>query len=122
QYPTTGVGTGAFSVTVDGNSQIFHLRGGDGGGGPYQWSQMPLSPDSPTLTQAQAIGALTFDAGVAVNMDYESDGSAAFMYLAQQALTNTFKYAHAGYFEDDVHGLSGANLRTMINPNLDAHL
>ena len=44
QYPTTGVGTGLFTITVDGGQSTWPLRGGDGLGGPYQWSNMPLDP------------------------------------------------------------------------------
>ncbi len=45
-------------------------RGGDGSGGAYVWSNMPLVPPAnPTLTQCQAIGALVADAGATVNME-----------------------------------------------------
>jgi hypothetical protein len=122
QYPNTGVGTASFTITNNGVAQTAQLRGGDGAGGVYLWSQMPLSPNNPGTNQAGAIGALTWDAGVAVNMDYTPGDSTAFTYLAQQALTSTFKFANAGYFEDDNNGVSGTNLIAMINPSLDARL
>ena len=69
QYPTTGVGTGSYSITVDGVPTSRNLRGGDGAGGAYSWGSMPLVPDSSiTTAERQAIGALTADAGVSVNM------------------------------------------------------
>ena len=45
QYPTAGVGTPCFTITVDGNSMSRNLRGGDGKGGPYDWGDMPLDPN-----------------------------------------------------------------------------
>jgi hypothetical protein len=122
QYPNTGVGTGVFVVTNNGTPEPFTLLGGNGLGGPYQWSNMPLSPNNPTSAQATAIGALTHDAAAAVNMDFAPAESSAYTYLAQQALTNTFKFANAAYYENDASGITGANLLTMINPNLDARL
>jgi hypothetical protein len=122
QYPTTGVGAHTFPITVNGDATTGTLRGGDGSGGPYQWSNMPLIPNAPALAQAEAVGALVYDAGVAVSMDYESGGSSAAFYLAQQALTNVFQFASASYNEDDNNGLSGTNLLSMINPSLDARL
>jgi hypothetical protein len=77
QYPNTGVGTASFYITNNGAPQTTQLLGGNGAGGVYQWSQMPLSPNAPTSTQAIAIGALTHDAGATVNMAYTSPGSSA---------------------------------------------
>ena len=54
--------------------QPAQLRGGNGTGGPYNWGNMALFPDSGmNLTQRKALGALAFDAGVSVNMNYRSD-------------------------------------------------
>jgi hypothetical protein len=106
EYPTDGVGTG-------------HLRGGDGLGGAYNWSDMVLVPGcSTTLTQRQAIGALAYDAGVASKTDYAADGSASYTSDAAAALVDTFGYSNAilGYNNNDN---IGAGLNGMINPNLD---
>ncbi len=100
--------------------QPANLRGGDGSGGAYNWSQMPLDPDcSTTLAQRQAIGALTYDAGVAVGMDYESDGSGAYMSDAAAAMVNTFGYSNAIMGGDEIDNI-GDGLNGMINPNLDS--
>jgi hypothetical protein len=94
QYPTTGVGTGCFTVTVDGVATTKCLRGGDGSGGAYSWTDMTLVPNSSTaLAQRQAIGALTYDAGVAVHMDYDPNGSGAYMSNADTAMTATLATA-----------------------------
>ncbi|MGD0815815.1 MAG: C10 family peptidase [Verrucomicrobiota bacterium] len=122
QYPTTGVGTASFAITNNGTTEMTSLLGGDGSGGPYVWSSMPLSPNQPTSAQAIAIGALIHDAGATVHMYYTPSGSSAYTYLFQQALTSTFKFANAGYYENDASGISGSNLLNMINPNVDARL
>ena len=57
---------------------------------------MPYYPNcSTTDAQRQAIGALIYDAGVAVGMDYESDGSGANMSDAAVAMVYTFRYSNA---------------------------
>lgn len=117
QYPTTSVGTGSFPITVGTTNEQESLMGG-----PYQWSNMPLSPNFPTLTQAQAIGELTHDTGVSVKMAYTLNNSAADTFTAQQELMQTFQYAHAAYSQNLSTGISGSELLNMINPNLDARL
>ena len=121
-YPTTGVGTNSFAITNNGVRMMASLRGGNGSGGPYQWTNMPLAPDAPSTAQAVAVGSICYDAGVAVNMNYGPGASSAYTYLIQRALTNTFKFSNAGYYEDDNNGLGGSNLLNMINPSVDARL
>ena len=59
QYPPYGVGTGSFTVRVDGYGQTLSLRGGNGSGGTYLWDLMPLACDCLTTeTQRQAVGAV----------------------------------------------------------------
>jgi len=120
QYPTAGVGTGCFTVYIDGTATTKCLRGGNGSGGAYDWTDMTLVPDcSTTLAQRQAIGALTYDAGVAVYMQYASDGSGAYMDDADAAMTNTFGYSNSIYGYNNNNNISTAALSAMINPNLD---
>jgi parallel beta-helix repeat protein len=120
QHPTSGIGVHEFTITVDGVSRTAYTRGGDGSGGPYRWSKMVLVPDCLTMPdEREAIGALCYDAGVSVNMDYASDGSSAYADSPRYALTNTFQYHNA------VVGVNGwvnigPGLIGMVNPNLDA--
>jgi membrane-associated PAP2 superfamily phosphatase len=99
QYPTAGIGQISRTVYVDGTGRSATTRGGDGAGGAYNWSAMPLSPSTAAynLGQWQMIGALCYDAGVSVNMQYSSSGSGAYMYLCAGALTSVFQYANAKY-------------------------
>ena len=58
---------------------------------------MVLDPDASTTdTQRQAIGALTYDAGVAVHMRYRLS-SGAYTIDVPLALTGTFGYGNAIY-------------------------
>jgi DNA-binding beta-propeller fold protein YncE len=126
QYPNTGVGTPCFTVTVDGNPYAKNLLGGDYNGGPYKWSSMPLAPNyySLTIPQAQAIGALTHDAGFAVYMQYTASSSGAYLTDAKTALVNTFKYNNAviNSVTNLDTGCFECSLYNMMNPNLDARL
>ena len=124
EYPTEGIGVHEFEIDVGGSGkQNVSSRGGNGLGGPYNWSDMPLRPGANcgtvTEVQRQAIGAICYDAGIAVEMQYESDGSGALMPDARDAMVNIFQYENAvlGYdSERNIH----ETLTEMINPNLDA--
>ena len=120
QHPTAGVGPLWFQIEVNGVTQWQSLRGGNGAGGPYVWSDMVLQPDnSITDPQRQAIGALCFDAGVSVNMSYTKSSSSASTSDAKQQLKNTFDYSNAIYGWNYNNNI-GAGLNGMVNPNLDA--
>jgi hypothetical protein len=126
QCPSTNVGTPCFTVTVNGNSIGYNLRGGNGKGGPYDWNDMPLAPDYYSLsqTQAQAVGALTRDAGVAIHMQYTASASEAYMTDAKAALVSTFQYNNAivNSVTNLDTGCFECSLYNMMNPNLDARL
>ena len=120
QFPSTGVGTASLPITVDGAGWTYVLHGGDGAGGPYVWSNMPLVPPvTPTDIQCRAIGALLADAGATVNMAYANSSSSSVLLDAKTALVSRFHYSNA------IKGFNnklniGAGLMNMINPNLDA--
>ena len=68
QWPTTGIGVHSFDVKIRGATYSRSTRGGDGSGGAYNWADMVLVPGcSTTEAQRQAIGALCYDAGVAIS-------------------------------------------------------
>jgi hypothetical protein len=115
QYPVAGVGQIGRTVYVSGSSRTATTRGGNGTGGPYTWSAMPLVPGSTTYNAAQwqMIGALCYDAGVSVNMQYSSGGSGAYMSACAGAFTGVFGYANAKYNYPP-------NLLQPINSNLKA--
>jgi len=123
EHPATGVGTSSFSITVDGVERTASLRGGDGAGASYPWSEMILKPAQAgalTAVQRQAIGALCHDAGVAARMAYTAGGSGAEMTDERNALVNVFGYTNAVNAYNTTYTNLGAVLLAMINPNLDA--
>lgn len=123
EYPINGIGRLDFTVSVDGRQETHSTLGGNGLGGSYNWSQMVLQPqlycDTLTEAQRQAIGALCYDVGLSINMNYDPQGSGALMPDTAIALTETFMYGNAvmGYnYGNDI----GDGLNKMINTNLDA--
>jgi hypothetical protein len=123
QYPTAGVGTASFVIFTNGVPAYASLRGGDGAGGPYVWSNMPPVPQNPATAQCQAIGALSYDAGISVSMAYSADDSESTLFNARESVAGTFLYANAilGGEDNPSFSLSPA-LIDMVNPNLDARL
>ena len=114
QYPVNGVGTASYAITVIGTTQYRNLRGGDGSGGSYDWTNMVNSPS--TLVQCKAVGALCADAGVATQMRYTDRESATYLMYARNAFVSTFQYANAVYGSFPYNTIE---LNGMINPNLD---
>ncbi|MHC1727041.1 MAG: C10 family peptidase [Syntrophobacteraceae bacterium] len=126
-HPVQGVGAEtSYYYYVDGEYKEGNLMGGDGSGGPYAWNNMPLVPDSSiTPTQCQAIGALTRDAGLAVNMSYTSSLSGSNTIVAGIALRQTFLYSNSvggRNYTMSYRTIPTEVLSKMINPNLDASL
>ncbi len=125
EYPTAGIGLHTFRIWVDNSRQTVYTRGGDGGGGPYNWSDMMLDPDSNcsafTETHRRAIGALCYDAGIAVEMYYESEGSGALPTDMRDAFIDTFQFSNTVWAYNADNNI-GSGLNEMINPNLDAKL
>jgi hypothetical protein len=119
-YPLEKVGTKTYDIMVDGYLTTADLRGGDGKGGPYQWSYMTLNPNSgSTEAQRQAIGNLMHDCGLSVKMQYNYNWSGAATTLAAKAFKETFLYTNAKRaYDSGIYILP--EFHKMINPNLDA--
>jgi len=121
QYPTAGIGVIARTIAVNGLSQSASTRGGNGAGGAYQWGLMPFEPAGSSEGERQAIGALTYDIGVAISgvpngltTSYSSGGTSA--YMPPHILRDVFGYASAFRFGGTV------NRENAINANLDARM
>jgi len=122
EHPTTGVGTPSFTIYVSGVPQTASLRGGDGLGGPYDWANMVNEPDEDTPElQRQAIGAICYDAGVSVNMNYTPTGSSANLSTVADQFVDNFDYNNAVY-SSTTDGYTENGLFQILNPNLDANL
>ncbi|MFC1794968.1 C10 family peptidase, partial [Planctomycetota bacterium] len=124
EYPTEQIGVHEFAIHVGGTrGKTENTRGGDGLGGSYIWSDMPLRPndncENLTEAQRQAIGAICYDAGIAVETYYDSGGSGALMPDATDAMVSIFQYENVVLGYDSGSNVHEA-LTEMINPNLDA--
>ncbi|MBN2234740.1 MAG: C10 family peptidase [Opitutales bacterium] len=119
QHPTSGIGVHSYNITVDGVAQSASTRGGDGAGGAYDWSLMTLVPTGSTPEAArQMIGALLYDCGVSVEMEYASGGSGASTYYTSLRLKDRFGYANSIYTQGTELTTDGL-LNRIVNPNLD---
>jgi hypothetical protein len=68
----------------------------DAGMGAYDWANMPSSISSSSSTaQKQAVGQLMYHCGVALESDYEADGTGAFDVNVPRALRTCFSYTSA---------------------------
>jgi hypothetical protein len=123
QYPTMGIGVRECNILVNQTDDMAWTRGGDGQGGPYAWADMVFVPDCfLENTQIQSMGALCYDAGIAVYTSYEPSGSGAYGIDIAPALTETFLFSNAITGYDNENNLTvTSNLTDMINPNLDAN-
>jgi hypothetical protein len=121
-WPASGIGYLNFTINVDGVSQTAHTLGGNGSGGPYNWAQMPIDPQSGvSLTERQMIGALCYDAGISVGMSYYSGSSSASLYNADQRLSDTFDYA-ASVYTTSFASSGDDRLWNILSANLDAQM
>ena len=124
EYPTNGIGEHFFTIKIKNNQRTAITLGGDENGGPYNWNDMVLRPEAEcetiTKVQRQAIGALCYDAGVAIETKYSSDGSGAIMTNARTAFEETFQYRNIVIGYNYNQNIDTEDLYDMINPNLDA--
>ncbi len=71
-------------------------------GGVYDWDNMPLTKgEINSSSQCEAIGRLTYDVGVASQMNWRKDGSAAPFSTATEGLKSCFGYASADYVNEN---------------------
>ncbi len=92
--------------------------------GFYDWDNMPLVPgDDVTDAQCEAIGKLTSDAGISVNMNYgaAADGSSgAFDFCVPKGLKEAFGYASADYYSAPEISDDQTAMERGLFANLDA--
>jgi hypothetical protein len=124
QFPSSSIGTASFPISVAGGTPFnVQLMGGNGSGSAYDWSQMPLVPDTSTgIPQFEAIGRLLHDTGAVVNMDYSATGSGADTFQTADGLKTTYGYSNAVKGWNSNIDIPSTARNTMVNPNLDAGL
>ncbi len=120
RFPTAAVAPFTNPCEVDGSPVDATSRGG-----VFDWSSMPaVFGSASTEAQREAAGHLCYDCGVAVQMDWGSSASGAYMHRQASALVGSFGYASArpvfgaaadGNFTEEEEAL-------LIRSNLDAGL
>lgn len=117
-FPTASVASSKFECAIDDSVTTLATKGGK-----YSWDDMPDKPAEVSVSSAQrgAIGKLCYDAGVAVHMEYGSDGSSADTFNVAEALTTYFGYASAipRFRSDFGNGDVDNELENTILVNLD---
>ena len=95
-------------------------------GGAFAWDKMPLSfsdTPNPTLEQRQAIGKLTYNVGVAVEMDYTAKESGANTPYLTSQLRSRFGYASGvfvWFFREVGSSSSVIDFQNALYASLDA--
>ncbi len=120
QFPTTGVGTSSFTISVDDVYENRDLLGGNDEGGPYAWASMSPGPAVNTATSRAAIGRLTHDAGITVEMNYTATESGTDTRIIADALKDVFSYSNAIKGYNAYQDLQVIDRNNILNPNLDA--
>ncbi|HWA87015.1 MAG TPA: C10 family peptidase [Opitutus sp.] len=93
QWPKT-IGAASYVIGIDDWPYWEAMMGGDGLGGPYDWKNMPLTPNqSTTPAQTSAIGRLMHDAGVGTGADFTYYET--YSTTTADEIKNVFHYAEA---------------------------
>ena len=91
RWPTKSLAAKSFNTKKNGSLAPLETKSGT-----FDWSNMPLMPSaSPSSAQINAIAKLTYNVGVASEMNYRRDQSGARMIIAGAALRSYFGYASA---------------------------
>jgi len=122
-WPTQGQGSYSYvHSTANGFSNNYGTLSANFGTSTYNWASMPLNVASSNAEVAK----IMYHCGVAVEMDYNQDGSGAVVGAAagypyptaQKAFVNYFKYPTAAYFKKS--SFTDANWKAKVKTNLDA--
>jgi hypothetical protein len=118
RFPTASVTPKTYTCQIDGTSTDKTMMGG-----VYAWDDMPLEPwkSTPTETQRQAIGKLTYDMGVVSCANWRSNGTGASIHLAAIGLKEDFGYASAvSFYYCSSYPFTLDEFKKAVIPSLDA--
>ena len=93
-WPETGVGEHTYSTSTYGGTLSVNF-----GTATYNWSIMPNSLGTQANDAALAVALLMYHCGVAVDMDYDPNGSGAHTEDVADALINYFRYGSCARLE-----------------------
>jgi hypothetical protein len=127
QHPIAGIGAKDYDYTYIREKKTGTTRGGDGHGGPYQWSSMAdMLTESSSKAQIESVATLLYDIGVSSHAKYSVfiNGTSASYGSAFLRLKDLFEYENAqiAYAEKNHSSLSPEGMRLIFNSNLDAKL
>lgn len=109
-YPSSKVASVTKTCRINGTKYLIETFGGI-----YDWEDMPLDPSwTMSETKLRAIGKLTVDCGISVNMSYTSGGSGADAAKVPSALRTVFQCKQV---KSGTPGLSA--LKKILMANLD---
>jgi len=107
-FPITGSGSHSY------NCPPYGTLSADFANTTYNWTDMPNQVSSPNLS----VATLCYHAGVAVNMQYNPNGSGAYSTDVPNALRTYFKYASSTTYYDK-SSYSDANWASMLRGEFD---
>ncbi len=112
--PTTGNGSHSYTHPTYG------LQQANFGTTTYAWGSMPNNlSSSSTTTQKNAVATLIYHCGVAVDMDYDPNGSGAYSQVVPSALVNYFKYKNTAQIKYQ-QNYTLTNWQNLLKTELDA--
>ena len=116
KYPNTSIAPKTFTCYTNEVAVALTMKGGT-----YSWDAMPYAPGAATSdSEREAIGKICYDAGVAVRMHYDSDGSGAYGDAVAYVLKNVFGFANAQYAYPEDSDDFAKVVQDAILTNLDA--
>ena len=115
EYPNHGTGYHSYS------HPIYGLLSANFGSETYDWDNMPngATSDSPSAVQ-QALGTLLYHCGVAIDMNYGTDGSSAPANKVLEAMTSYFGYSSAISLVHKNNGYTDETWKSMLKDELNA--
>ena len=121
KYPKSAVAEKDAVCHVDGEERTLHFYGTQVVGGTrlssgYNWDSMGVAEPA-TGIASEYVSRLLSDIGVTCRASYAAGGTAMSLYMLTSELKSTFRYGNAVYHTGN---LSGAGLREVVIPNLDA--
>ncbi len=122
EWPAHGIGARNCNISVDDADQVAVTRGGDGKGGAYDFSKMPLVPSrESSQEEIQMIGSLVWDVAISLGSSFTNKGTSASLWTAPSLLKNVYSFKNAVTMSGGAGTLTNnGNFIININSNLDA--
>jgi hypothetical protein len=109
EYPATGTGSSSYCDCIaNGKKNNYGILSANYGATTYNWTSMPLHVSSPNAD----VALLMYHCGVSVEMDYDPNGSGAWVISVDKAVCSQASYVnYFGYDPKTIRGLMRASYR-----------